>query len=91
MQQNRRAAEDVIRGLATTSARIRALAEAKYDRTEIAKFLKIRYQHVRKVLLDAGIVGGMHRLPRAVVQLVPDMQSLAAVTGPSVPITAIFI
>lgn len=61
MQQERRAAEDVIRGLGTKSARIRALAEANYDRTEIAKFLKIRYQHVRKVLLDAGITGGMRR------------------------------
>src|SRR5713226_270321 len=30
MQQERRSAEDVIRGLDTTSARIRALAEANY-------------------------------------------------------------
>ena len=37
-------------GLPTKSARIRALAAANYSRSEIAKFLKIRYQHVWNVL-----------------------------------------
>jgi hypothetical protein len=57
----RRPAEDIIQGLTTTSAKIRALAEAGYDRTEISQLLGIRYQHVRKVLVDAGITGGLRR------------------------------
>lgn len=60
-QLQRPPAEDVIRGLATTSAKIRALAEAGYDRTEISQQLDIRYQHVRKVLVDAGFTGGLRR------------------------------
>jgi hypothetical protein len=57
----RRPAEEITQGLETTSAKIRALAQAGYDRTEIHKQLGIRYQHVRKVLLDAGIEGGLRR------------------------------
>jgi hypothetical protein len=57
----RQSAEDIIRDLATTSAKIRALAQAGYDRIEISQLLDIRYQHVRKVLLDAGITGGLRR------------------------------
>ncbi|WP_404933704.1 hypothetical protein [Nitratireductor sp. L15S-10] len=41
--------------------KIRALANAGYRRTEIAETLDIRYQHVRKVLVDAGITVGMTR------------------------------
>ena len=44
--EQRRPAEDVIRGLATTSAKIQALADAGYDRTEISQLLGIRYQHI---------------------------------------------
>lgn len=55
MQQERQAAEVIVQGLETTSAKIRAMAEAGYDRGEIATFLGIRYQHVYKVLADAGI------------------------------------
>lgn len=57
----RQSADDVTRNLMTTSAKIRALAHARYDRTEISQLLGIRYQHVRKVLLDAGIVSGLRR------------------------------
>lgn len=49
----------VIKGLSSTSDKIRALARAGYLRTEISKLLNIRYQHVRKVLVDAGIVEGL--------------------------------
>jgi hypothetical protein len=59
--QQRPRPEDVIRGLETTSAKIRALAQAGYDRTEISQLLGIQYQHVRKVLIDAGITGGLRR------------------------------
>lgn len=53
--------DGVTEGLPTTSAKIRALAQAGYDRTEISQQLGIAYQHVRKVLLDAGITGGLRR------------------------------
>lgn len=49
----------VTSGLTTTADKIRALARAGYRRTEISKTLEIRYQHVRKVLVDAGIMGGL--------------------------------
>ncbi len=44
---------EVAAGLPTKSAKIRALGKAGYQRADIARFLKIRYQHVRNVLLDA--------------------------------------
>lgn len=57
----RQPADHVTRNLATKSAKIRALASAGYDRTEISQLLAISYQHVRKVLLDAGIASGLRR------------------------------
>jgi hypothetical protein len=57
----RQVVNEVTDGLATKSAKIRALADAGYDRTEIAKVLGIRYQHVRKVLIDSGNTGGLRR------------------------------
>ena len=59
METNRVPFEDVTAGLATKSDKIRALAKAGYARAEIAALLGIRYQHVRNVLLDAGISGGL--------------------------------
>ena len=59
--QQRPPTDDVMRGLTTTSAKIRALAQAGYDRQEIASLLGIRYQHVRQVLIAAGISGGLRR------------------------------
>ena len=41
----------VAHGLPTKAARIRALDAAGYARADIARFLEIRYQHVRNVLL----------------------------------------
>ena len=57
----RRSPEEIVRGLQTTADKIRALANAGYDRTEIAKFLNIRYQHVRNVLVRSGLAGGLRR------------------------------
>lgn len=54
-------AKEVIENCETTSEKIRALGRAGYLRAEIAKLLDIRYQHVRKVLLDAGITTGSTR------------------------------
>ncbi|MER8944295.1 GIY-YIG nuclease family protein [Mesorhizobium sp. M0915] len=51
----------VIAGLETKSEKIRALLHEGYMRTEVADFLNIRYQHVRKVAVDAGIEGGLRR------------------------------
>lgn len=42
---------EVIEGLTTTSDKIRALADAGYSRSEIAKALDISYQHARNVLV----------------------------------------
>src|SRR5271170_3627393 len=53
--------QEVIRDLKTKSAKIRALALAGYDRVEIGELLRIRYQHVRKVLLDSGLGVGLRR------------------------------
>ncbi len=44
---------EVTRGLPTKSAKIRALDAEGFSRSEIAKFVGIRYQHVRNVLVSA--------------------------------------
>jgi hypothetical protein len=54
-------AGEITNGLATKSDKIRALAQAGYDRTEISQFLGIRYQHVRNVRLQSGFTGGLRR------------------------------
>lgn len=51
----------VVETLSTTSDKIRALILEGYLRTEVAQFLGIRYQHVRRVLVDAGMKEGMQR------------------------------
>ncbi len=51
----------VVENLPTKSAKIRALAAEGYLRTDIAEFLGIAYQHVRKVLHDAGTREGLQR------------------------------
>lgn len=58
VEATRLSVEDVIAGLTSISARIRALAQAGYERTEIARILKIRYQHVRGVLVDVHARNG---------------------------------
>jgi AbrB family looped-hinge helix DNA binding protein len=42
------------KGLVTKSDKIRALSEGGYSRGDIAKFLGIRYQHVRNVLVQSA-------------------------------------
>lgn len=53
--------DEIIGNLLTTSDKIRALARAGYDRSEISRLLSVRYQHVRNVLLASGIGGGLRR------------------------------
>ena len=45
---------EITRELPTKSAKIRKLGEAGYKRADIARFLGIRYQHVRNVLEQAA-------------------------------------
>ena len=42
----------IVEGLQTKSSKIRALDAAGYRRADIARFLHIRYQHVRNVLVQ---------------------------------------
>lgn len=64
---DRKSFAEVTIGLSTKSDVIRALARAGYMRTEIASLMGIRYQHVRKVLVDAGITDGLK--PREEISL----------------------
>ena len=57
----RRLPEEIVQGLQTIADKIRALANAGYDRTEISNILGIRYQHVRNVMLRSGLTGGLRR------------------------------
>jgi len=57
----RSGADLLVGNLKTKSYKIRTLAKARYSRTEISQLLGIRYQHVRKVLNDAGIADGLRR------------------------------
>lgn len=50
---NKAAMDRIAARLPTKSAKIRALGKAGYKRQQIADYLKIRYQHVRNVLVDA--------------------------------------
>lgn len=61
MKSSRQSASVVVEGLNTTSDKIRALLREGYLRTEVATLLDIRYQHVRKVAVDAGIEDGLQR------------------------------
>lgn len=53
---------EILEGQNSISDRIRALGRAGYLRTEIRDFLGTSYQHVRNVLVAAGIEGGKQRL-----------------------------
>lgn len=50
-QPDRRRMSEIAAGLPTKSEKIRRLAAAGFQRAEIARFLDIRYQHVRNVLV----------------------------------------
>jgi bifunctional DNA-binding transcriptional regulator/antitoxin component of YhaV-PrlF toxin-antitoxin module len=52
--------EDVSKGFKTKSDKIRALHDAGYPRADIARFLGIRYQHVRNVLVRAEDMKSKH-------------------------------
>ncbi|MEX6508066.1 hypothetical protein [Jiella sp. M17.18] len=50
MQVDREAMSKIVAGLPTKAAKIRALDEKGFKRADIARFLDIRYQHVRNTL-----------------------------------------
>lgn len=66
----------------TTSAKIRSLAALGLARTEIRDLLGVRYQHVRKVLVDAGISDGLVRSrmaddePRVQAAVAPPVEAV---------------
>lgn len=66
--ETRRLANEVIQGLSTKAEKIRALAQAGYQRTEIADLMGIRYQHVRNVLVRSGIADVGMRAQRAITE-----------------------
>jgi hypothetical protein len=51
----------VVEQLDTTADKIRALLVEGYLRADVARFLGVRYQHVRGVAVAAGIDGGLQR------------------------------
>lgn len=63
--ETRRPASELTNRLITKSDKIRALAQAGYDRSETSQVLGIRYQHVRNVLLQSGFTGGLRRSAEA--------------------------
>lgn len=72
MASKRRPSAQVVAGLSTKAEKIRALARAGYDRSEIAALLNVRYQNVRKVLVDAGISDGTEPIAADTNGTVPD-------------------
>jgi AbrB family looped-hinge helix DNA binding protein len=50
----RRSMDEVANGLPSKSAKMRALDERGYSRSQIAQFLDVRYQFVRNVLVQAA-------------------------------------
>lgn len=56
--------QNVISAEISTSDKIRTLANLGLARTEIRDLLGIRYQHVRKVLIDSGIEAGLSNSKR---------------------------
>lgn len=47
--------DEIVQGLSTKSDKIRALGRRGVPTSDIAKYLGIRYQHARNVLVDGGL------------------------------------
>ncbi|MFQ6018541.1 MAG: AbrB/MazE/SpoVT family DNA-binding domain-containing protein [Kiloniellaceae bacterium] len=56
--------DEITAGLPTKSEKIRRLAAAGFKRADIARYLDIRYQHVRNVLTGPQPTKGMNIKPR---------------------------
>lgn len=60
--EQKRRMNEVAKDEPTKSAAIRALSRAGFERADIARYLDIRYQHVRNVIVQAESAGGGHGL-----------------------------
>ena len=79
MDANRRPFADVTAGLSTKVEKIRALSQAGYERSEIAALLNIRYQNVRKALVD-GQGSRAHEATAAPLQIAAPIKDAPAGT-----------
>lgn len=68
---------ELTEGLPSKAAKIRALDEAGFTRSDIAKFLDIRYQHVRNVLvqLPPRKTPGLSEPPQALLCEAPSAEA----------------
>lgn len=66
--------EELTKGLTTKSEKIRVLGRKGVPTADIARFLEIRYQHARNVLVDAGLQhGGMaEEMPELETKMMPS-------------------
>lgn len=72
--------EELTKGLTTKSEKIRVLGRKGVPTAEIARFLEIRYQHARNVLVDAGLQhGGMaEEMPTLETKMIPPLKNSAS-------------
>lgn len=81
----------IVQGLRTKADKIRTLAKAGYFRTEIAKFLGIRYQQVRHVLERSGIdLGRVRRTEQVPQRPIPIRAGPSPTVPPNVLLNAGF-
>jgi bifunctional DNA-binding transcriptional regulator/antitoxin component of YhaV-PrlF toxin-antitoxin module len=73
--------EEITRGLTTKSEKIRTLGRKGVPTADIARFLGIRYQHARNVLVDAGLQhGGMaEEMPELETKMMPPQDAASNV------------
>ena len=73
--------EEITRGLPTKSEKIRTLGRKGVPTADIARFLEIRYQHARNVLVDAGLQhGGMaEEMPELETKMMPSVDTASLV------------
>ncbi len=69
--------EEITKGLPTKSEKIRTLGRKGVPTADIARFLGIRYQHARNVLVDAGVHGGgmAEDLPVPEMKMMPPLET----------------
>ena len=73
--------EALTQGLTTKSEKIRTLGRKGVPTADIARFLEIRYQHARNVLVDAGLQhGGMaEEMPELETKMMPSVDTASLV------------
>jgi bifunctional DNA-binding transcriptional regulator/antitoxin component of YhaV-PrlF toxin-antitoxin module len=83
--------KDLTSGISTVSGRIRALHAAGFSRSDIAKFLGKRYQHVRNVLVqDAMVHKQQTEGKKAYSETLPERLDLQLGPGGRVVIPAVY-